>query len=155
MSECDLMKILQLVAEITTGTIHEFSLLAIKNSAGEYLQKFDKRWNCWLFPYVKSTNDNKTNVDEFASALFQTEISTKYVSSAKHCKYSVSDMTYKIYNHKLYMLLIDEVLLNMAAKEFVISSETYCWMSMKDMEQNQELLEKNDEVIAFVKSKCK
>ena len=52
LSSRDLKKIMQLFVEITNGKFHEFSLVAIKNSDGKYLQKFDKRWNCWLFPYT-------------------------------------------------------------------------------------------------------
>ena len=116
LSKKDLKKIMQLVAEITTGTFHEFSLIAVKNSTGEYLQKYDERWKCWLFPYIRSTDDNKANVDEYVSELLQTEISAEYITNAKHCKYSESDEVYKIYNHKLYKVLLDLVPINMREK---------------------------------------
>ena len=61
---------------------------------GKYLLKYDRRWACWLFPYVRSTDANKENVDNFASQLLQKEISTVYVTQATHCKYSVSDDVY-------------------------------------------------------------
>ena len=56
LSSRDLKKIMQLFVEITNGKFHEFSLVAIKNSDGKYLQKFDKRWNCWLFPYTSTAS---------------------------------------------------------------------------------------------------
>ena len=63
LTERDLLKILQLVAEITTETFHEFSLAAIKNN-NRFLQIYDNRWKCWLFPYFRSTqNNNKENID--------------------------------------------------------------------------------------------
>ena len=34
-------------------------------------------------------------------------VTTSYISQAKHCKYSISDGVYKIYHHKLYMLVSD------------------------------------------------
>ncbi len=43
LTERDLLKILQLVAEITTETFHEFSLAAIKNN-NRFLQIYDNRW---------------------------------------------------------------------------------------------------------------
>ena len=48
----DSKRIMQWVAEYMSGKNHEFSIIAIGNNKGQYLQLFDKRWNCWLFPYV-------------------------------------------------------------------------------------------------------
>ena len=147
LSERDKMKILQLAAEYISDTCHEFSLLAIRKPSGEYLQVFDSRWQCWLFPYTKSTDDNKANVDTFASNLLKRETVTEYVTSAKHCKFSVSDQTYKIYNHKLYKVLVND--------SFVIpenSESELRWMSIRELETDEEIMEKNDDVIAFVKT---
>ena len=102
LSDRDLSKILQLVKEILSKKFHEFTLVAVKNYKDDFLLKYDDRWDCWLFPYVRSTEDNKNNADTFISKLLNIEIETEYVADAKHCKYSVSDKVYKIYNHKLY-----------------------------------------------------
>ncbi len=147
LSERDKIKILQLAAESLSNTCHEFSLLAVRKSTGEFLQVFDSRWQCWLFPYIKSTDENKANVDTFASNLLNKETSTEYVTSAKHCKYSVSDQVYKIYNHKLYKVLVDD--------SYVIpenSEQQLRWMSINELETNSDIMEKNDDVIAFVKT---
>jgi mRNA-degrading endonuclease toxin of MazEF toxin-antitoxin module len=109
LSDRDLAKILQLTKEYLSGSFHEFSLLAIKNSNDEFLQIFDDRWQCWLFPYVETTDDNKANVDAYVSNLLKSEYSTRYVAVAKHCKFSESDKVYKIYNHKLYTLELEEI----------------------------------------------
>jgi mRNA-degrading endonuclease toxin of MazEF toxin-antitoxin module len=154
LSERDLLMILQLVAEYTNDTSHDFSLLAIKNKNEKYLQKFDRRWKCWLFPYIRSTDTNKENVDNFASDLLQLEISTEYVSQATHCKYSVSDDVYKIYNHKLYKVFLDVIPEHMQDDSFSIDGTEYKWMSMKEIENDEIIMEKNDEVVAFVKTKC-
>ena len=69
LSERDLTKIMQLVVEITKNIRHEFSLLAIKRPDGKLLQIYDDGWKCSLFPYVRSTDNNKENVDSFASNL--------------------------------------------------------------------------------------
>lgn len=60
---------MQLVVEITKNIRHEFSLLAIKRPDGKLLQIYDDGWKCSLFPYVRSTDNNKENVDSFASNL--------------------------------------------------------------------------------------
>ena len=64
LSPRDLTKIMQLAAELLNNEFHEFSLIAVKNPIGKYLQKYDYRWNCWLFPYIKTAENNKENVDE-------------------------------------------------------------------------------------------
>ena len=56
LSQRDLKKILQLAKEALNNILHEFSLLAIVDSNGRYLQMFDHRWNSWLFPYTRSTD---------------------------------------------------------------------------------------------------
>lgn len=154
LSSRDLKKIMQLFVEITNGKFHEFSLIAIKNSDGKYLQKFDERWTCWLFPYTRSTENNKENVDHYVSGLLKTPIITRYVTNAKHCKYSVSDDAYKIYDHKLYEVLLSSVPDNMTANEFCIDGIRYKWMSVAELEKNEDVMKKNEDIIAFVKTKC-
>ena len=147
LSENDSTKILQLVAEILTEKFHEFSLLAVQDVQGRYLQIYDDRWESWLFPYTRTTEDNKANVDSFASELLHKDIDTTYVTTAKHCKYSVSDKIYKIYNHKLYKVQIDDIPDN-------LPGDKYKWMSIEDLESDEAIMEKNDDIIAFVKTKC-
>ena len=43
------------------------------------------------------------------SDLLKMNVTTEYVAHAKHYKYSVSDGRYKIYNHKLYKLLLTDM----------------------------------------------
>ncbi len=152
LSDKDMLKIAQLFAEDQTKTQHEFSLLAIKNSDNKYLQMFDARWGCWLFPYFRSTDDNKANMDAKASELLGVNATTAYIAVTKHCKYSVSDEVYKIYNHKLYYVQTDDFKESETDK-FEIDGVTYQWMSFAEMESDAKTLEYNEDVIAFVKSK--
>lgn len=150
----DLTKVMQLIVEINSNKFHEFSLIAVKNLRGEYLQKYDNRWDCWLFPYVRSTDNNKENVDSYISSLLKISIVTKYITTAKHCKYSESDKVYKIYNHKLYEVSLNDVPRNMAQNELLIDGIRYRWMTIAELEQDDNVMKKNDDIIAFVKSKC-
>lgn len=146
------IKIIQLVEEIMTNKIHNFSILAIKNSEDKYLQIYDERWQSYLFPYVRSTdNNNKDNVDNFAKNILHTEVVTEYVNNAKHCKYSVSDNVYKIYNHNLYKLILHTIPDNMIEDSFVINGARCKWLSFEEMEKNERIMEVNDEIVAFVK----
>ena len=150
LSDCDRIKILQLTSEYLSDTCHEFSIVAIMNSDREYLQIYDERWSNWLFPYIASTDDNKSNVDDFVSDLLKMKVSTEYVSVAKHCKYSVSDQVYKIYNHKLYKLILDDSTRDSLSS--IIKNAK--WMSIEELELDSSIMEINDDVIAFVNANC-
>ena len=154
LSQRDLVKILQLVKEVLSNTLHEFSLLAIKNPDNKYLQVYDNRWQAWLFPYIKSNDDNKANVDHFACSLLNKDVDMKYIVTAKHCKYSVSDDVYKIFNHKLYTVTLESYPENMNEDTFLIDKSRYKWMSIEEMERDERVMEVNEEIVAFVKAKC-
>lgn len=154
LSEHDLKKIMQLVAEITTGTLHEFSLIAITNPEEKYLLKYDERWKCWLFPYVRSEDNNLENVEAYIEELLKIELPVEYVAVAKHCKYSVSDEVYKIYNHKLYRAKMYTIPEGMQNETFQIGEKQYRWMSIEEMKQDDCIMKENDDVVAFVKVKC-
>lgn len=154
LSDRDLTKIVQLAKEVLTQKVHEFTLVAIKNPTGQYLQKYDTRWKSWLFPYARSTDNNKADIDIYVSRLLGEEVETKHITNAIHCKYSVSDEVYKIYKHKLYKLLLDVVPENMNKQTFELDGNKYRWMTFQEMEKDERIMEVNDEVVAFVKTKC-
>lgn len=154
LSHRDLTKILQLAKEALSNASHEFSLLAIVDTNGRYLQVFDDRWESWLFPYARSTDNNKADMDNYASKLLDEEVVTEYVTGSKHCKYSVSDNVYKIYNHKLYKLSLNDIPENMNEQTFEVNGIKYRWMSIQEMEKDERIMEVNEEVVAFVKKKC-
>lgn len=156
LSKADLLKITQLIAEHVANTFHEFSLLAITNPEGKFLQVYDERWHCWLFPYYRTVeNNNKSNIDEKASELLQLDVTTEYVAHAVHCKYSVSDDVYKQYKHTLYKIALKEVPQTMDCGTFDLGGKQYAWKTLKELETDRNTMEKNDDVIAFVKTKCK
>ncbi|MDD7665024.1 MAG: type II toxin-antitoxin system PemK/MazF family toxin [Lachnospiraceae bacterium] len=155
LSDRDLTKVLQLVMEINTNMRHCFSLLAIMDSNGRYLQKLDERWKCWLFPYYRTTDSNKDNIDNKASELLRVPVTTTYVKKATHCKYSVSDDVYKIYEHKLYKVKLNKIPDFMNSELFAVDGQTYSWKSIGDMEQDPNIMEKNDDILAFVKTSIK
>lgn len=155
LSESDLLKVSQLVAEHLSGTYHEFSLLAITNAEGKYLQIYDERWDCWLFPYYRTEDSNKESIDKHASNLLKMNVATSYVASAPHCKYSESDKVYKQYRHKLYRIGLKDVPEYMNSDEFYLNDKKCAWKSIKEMEDDENVMKKNDDVVAFVKTKCR
>ena len=60
---------------------------------------------------------------------------------------------YKIYNHKLYKLLLTDSLESMRDDIFEIDGTKYSWMLFEELEVDLNTMQKNDDVIAFVKSK--
>lgn len=155
LAQADLLKIMQLVAEHETETYHEFSLLAIKNPDGKYLQVYDKRWACWLFPYYRTEDQNKESIDKHASELLQKDITTSYVTYAPHCKYSESDGVYKQYKHTLYSFFANDIPELMCGESFELEEKKYSWMSIRELEEDNNTMDKNDDIIAFVKAYCK
>lgn len=154
LSQNDLLKIMQLFTEIQTNHYHEFSLIAIKNAEGKYLQLYDENWNCWLFPYFKTADPNKENVDNKLSELIGITVETRYVAQAIHCKFSVKDEVYKAYRHKLYALSSEYLPENMKCDSFELNANKYAWMSIKELEADSDVMAKNDDVLAFVKVNC-
>ncbi len=155
LSEFDNLRIMQLASEALSGTRHEFSLLAIRNANGEFLLEYNADWKCWLFPYFRSAEENKATADRKASEIIGEKISANYVTASVHCKYSVKDAVYKIYNHKLYSLILDSLPEHMSEKEFMSNGIKHRWMSFSEMENDKEIMEKNDTIVAFVKKHCK
>lgn len=155
LSESDLLKITQLFAEYLSETYHEFSLLAIIHPSGKYLQVYDERWKCWLFPYYRTEDPNKENIDRHASCLLKMKVTTSYITNAPHCKYSESDKAYKLYKHTLYRYALSDVPEHMSSDVFVLDDKKYAWKSIEELEADSNVMEKNDDIIAFVKTKCK
>ena len=153
LSENDLNKFIQLIVEFSTYTTHDFSLVAIGDGKGRYLQIFDERWNCQLFPYFRSTESNKEHVDQCVSKLLKTNASTNYVTHTKHIKFSVSDGVYKIYHHKLYSLKLNTIPDYMSRDSFELQGKRCAWMSIEEMEKDPDIMQKNDDIVAFVKAK--
>ena len=129
--------------------------MVIKNPAGKYLQVYDERWKCWLFPYYRTKDSNKENIDKHASDLLKMDVTTSYVAKAPHCKYSKSDKVYKQYKHTLYSVELNDVPEYMSGDEFDLDDKKYAWKSIEELEKDDNVMDKNDDIIAFVKTKYK
>lgn len=148
----DLLMVMQLYAEITKNISHDFCLLAVQNSEGKFLQIYDSDWKSWLFPYFRSTDNNKASMDANVQELFGPNSSARYIAKEIHCKYSERDNVYKIYNHKLYKPLNAQIHDFMNCEEFEYKGTKYKWLSLEELESDANVLKKNSEVINFVKN---
>lgn len=78
-------------------------------------------------------------------------INLKYVTSKIHEKYSESDKMNKIYSHKFYLADIVDFSEIMKKDVFEIDGRTYYWMSMSELESDQNVLKKNSDIISYIK----
>ena len=76
----------------------------------------------------------KDSFGEEKCIIVKMNVTTEYVAHAKHCKYSVSDGRYKIYNHKLYKLLLTDPPESMRDNIFEIDGTKYLWMLFEELE---------------------
>lgn len=113
---------------------------------------YDNNWECWLFPYCKTQEPNKENVDRYANSLLRSNTTTSYVALATHCKYSEKDKVYKRYKHLLYKIDLSDVPEHMNTSLFELKNIKYSWKSIKELESDNNVMTKNDDIIAFVKA---
>lgn len=138
---------------------HNHSLIIIKNSAPgiktKYLTYYDERWDCKLFPNLKTADkDNEAFIISNLSndlGIPKKEIKCKYISSRVQEKYSVSHNENRVYNHRLYEVEFKNIPKIMNKNDFSINSRHYYWMTISEMEKNDNIMKKNMEVVDFVK----
>lgn len=137
---------------------HNHSLVVIrdtfKQQPGRFLVYYDERWDCKLFLNFKTVNgDNETAILERVSASLQIpkeNISAKYLTSRVQEKYSVSHDETRVYNHRLYEMVIHSFTDDMKKDDFVINGVHYFWMTISEMQKDSNIMTKNMDVVDFV-----
>ena len=66
-------------------------------------------------------------------------------------KYSVSHGENRVYNHRLYELKIHHFPEQTRQTDFVLNGRHYYWMTLEEMEHDENIEKKNMEVVDFVK----
>ena len=137
---------------------HNHSIIVIKDTFNEFSNRFlvynDTKWDCKFFLNYKENINNESYIKEHLSNELKIPgdcINLKYVTSKIHEKYSESDKMNKIYSHKFYLAdIVDfsEILKN---DVFEIDGRTYYWMSMSELESDQNVLKKNNDIVSYVK----
>lgn len=138
---------------------HNHSLVVIKNTfeenADKYLVYFDDRWTCKLFLNYKTQayNDEQNIINHVSNDLKinPEQIRCNYLASKIQEKYSESHKEYRIYNHRLYEVMISEFDEDMKQDDFKKDERHYYWMTMDQMQNDSEIQKKNLDVIDFVK----
>jgi hypothetical protein len=141
---------------------HRFSIIAIQDTfckfPNRYLLKYDKRWDCNLFPYCRSTDTEEENIENIRQYLSKSlkvpaaSITLEYRTKNIHPKYSYSDKVMKTYEHKLYKASILDFPSSLEQDQFQIDGIQYCWMSIEQMRNNPTIEERNGDIVKFVDS---
>lgn len=128
------------------------AIIIIKNKNGEYLQYYDSRWDCYLFPNCKiDDNLNIKNVEENISGLNVNVIDISLKMDKVHTKFSQSAKVNKEYHHYFYLVKVDDEKNIMINKEFMINGINYKWFYYKKLLDDKRIREVNSDIIEFVK----
>ena len=138
---------------------HNHSLVIIKESFNDNMKRFllyyDEKWDCKLFLNYK-TQERGDEAAIIANVvkelkLNQKEVKCRYITSKLQEKYSVSHRENRIYNHRLYELQVNRFSEQEMEKDFVVNGKHYDWMSIEEKEKDDNIRNKNLEVVDFVK----
>lgn len=138
---------------------HPHSIVLIKDdfnrNPNRYLLYYDNRWNCKLFLNFHTVQgedeDNIHNLENHVKAeLKTTPSSCRFAFERIHSKYSVSAQKEKYYQHRFYRMTLKNQS-RVKKDSFEIDGKTYYWMSIAEMEKDTEIMEKNSDIVKFVK----
>ncbi len=127
---------------------HKHAILIIKNN-NEFLQVFDKNWNCLLFPNLKIKTNPTKDIEEFLSSIFKFDAkkaNIKYLTNFVHEKFSQKDKIVKTYNHYFYQIKCNELF------EIIKNDKNYCFKSINELENDENVKKFNQDIIDIVKN---
>ena len=133
-----------------------FSLVLLRDTSGlfpaNYLLSYDRRWRCWLFPYVRTSNENDSqSVSRFVEQLLKTDkFTVRKTAEQDFTKHSVSANLQKTYHHTFYLVELDASKTSAGRKTFAMNGGKYRWMSVSRMKENRRTFERNHDNIRFV-----
>lgn len=141
--------------------LHRFSIVAVKDSFNPYPNRFllhyDEVWKCWFFfSFHTSEYQNEENIKQRLSNQLKIDpryISIQYISDRVQPKYSERDRVNKVYQHSLYQGIVAQFPDSLKQDEFELDGVRYRWWTIEEMEQDENIQEKNRDVVAFVKEK--
>lgn len=153
-SYADLLEDINKLNEIT----HNHTIVAIRDTFNEYSNRFlvydDPKWGCKLFVNYKDNVNNENFIKDHLSRAFKVDIAdikVSYISQIISEKVSGRDNKRKVYCHKLFLIELEKFPKNMTQKTFVCDGLTYYWKSITELENDNEAMEKNADIIQFVK----
>ncbi len=141
---------------------HPHSIVLLKDTfnlnSNRFLVYYDSRWDCRLFlNYATITEDFAKDEQNIAKHLqMELKISEDKMEYAfefekVHEKYSPTSNENKCYRHRFYKFILNEFSDITKQDEFEIDGKKFYWMSIADMEADKKIMERNSDVVGFVK----
>lgn len=155
-------KLLELLEEINEMEKHPHSIILIKDDFNKNSNRFlvydDPRWHCRLFPNYHtisaSEEENISNIQHHIRMELKTTTENGcFLFQKLHSKYSVSSQKEKVYLHRFYRFQIKgnpEI----TQDSFCIDGKTYHWMSIAEMEADENIMQSNSDIVGFVKQQA-
>lgn len=137
---------------------HNYSIVLIRDSFNDHANRFllvdDPRWKCKLFLYYKQNENNEAFIADHLSRelrIERSDISLCFRFDRIGEKVSGSDGQRKVYSHKFYVAEVQKFPDSMKSDIFECDGKIYHWMSIGDLEKDPCAMEKNGDIIAFVR----
>ena len=111
-----------------------------------------------VFMYKTQNRNNEAALKEQVAAdlnLNSDDIVCNYITSRVQEKYSVSHQEMRVYNHRLYEMYFNYIPDKFKKDNFEVNGKHYYWMTIEEMEKDDNIKEKNLEVVDFVKEYIK
>ena len=151
-------KLYQDIVSTSESKKHNFSLIIIrdkKNKYGKYLLQYNKRWKCYLFPFLRTMeNGDVDSVKDFLE--YELKAENYAIDSTKEddfTKVSVSANLTKTYHHIFYPVDLDVLNTKLNTdKTIIINGNKFKWFSIEEMKADENILSKNSETIEYVES---
>lgn len=137
---------------------HQHSIILIKdsfkNNPNRFLVYQDARWGCKLFINYHTTPDDNVNIENIERHI-KSELKTEtdscvFLFEKLHTKFSASSGKEKCYMHKFYELNLKPSK-TIRQDHFTIDGKAFFWMSIAEMENDKNIMEKNSDIVRFVK----
>lgn len=137
---------------------HPFSIVAIRDTFNKFPNRFllyyDERWDCDFFFSFRTVDNNSENIIKKLSSELQLDeryIKVDYKTQKIQSKFSESDKIQKTYEHKLYCADISHFNNLLKQNSFEINGKKFKWMTIEQMEQDENIKKKNLDVVDLVK----
>ncbi len=138
--------------------VHGHSIVVMKDSYQHFPNRFlvydDKRWGCQFFLNYKENSNNEDFIRSHISGelkIEKTDITLVFKGQRIHQKYSESAKENKVYCHKFYLAEVTTFPEEMKADSFEYDGKTYHWRSISELEQDEDVQKKNQDILGFVK----
>lgn len=135
---------------------HNFSLVLLRDTSGlfpsHYLLNYEKRWGCYLFPFVRTNkeNDLKSVENYISSFIGIKDFKIKKVGESDFTKYSVSANLQKTYHHTFYIADFDAKNTIGKKQTIKLNHQKYKWLSIPSMKANKKIWSRNNDNIRYV-----